>query len=67
MSLTGNTLFITYGFSSDLTNSKSYGYSDAIHCNYINKINLNSLYSEINLSFDNYNYFQFLKTLIKIY
>ena len=60
MSLTGNTLFITYGLSSDLTNSKSYGYSDAVHCNYINKTTLNNINSEITLSFGNNDYFKFL-------
>ena len=60
MSLTGNTLFITYGLSSDLTNPNSYGYSDAIHCNYINKISLDNINSEIKLSFNNSEYFKFL-------
>ena len=58
--MTGNTLFITYGLTSDLTNSNSYGYSDAIHCNYINKYNLDNINSQISLSFGNNNYFQFL-------
>lgn len=60
MSLTGNTLFITYGLSSDLNNTKSYGYTDTIHCNYINKISLDNINSEINLSFGNSDYFKFL-------
>lgn len=60
MSLTGNTLFITYGLSSNLNNPLSYGYSDAVHCNYINKTTLNNLNSEIVLSFGDNDYFKFL-------
>jgi len=60
MNLTGNTLFITYGLSSDLNNPKSFGYSDAVHCNYINKTILNNLNSEVILSFGNNDYFKFL-------
>lgn len=60
MSLSGNTLFITYGLSSDILNPNSYGYTDAIHSNYINKLYLNNLNTEIKLSFSNSDYFKFM-------
>ncbi len=56
------TVFFTYMLS-NTGNTKSYGYSDAIHCNYINNIQLNDVINrEVNLYFNDINDFKFLST-----
>jgi hypothetical protein len=53
----GYTVFFTYRFLTDT----SFGYSDAVHCNYINSLQIQSvLNSEVNLYFTSVNDFKFL-------
>ena len=63
MATTGFTVYITYQFQGGgaYTASTSYGYSDAIHCNYIAKIETAALETKgISLFFPNVNDFPFL-------
>ena len=57
----GYTVFFTYMLWSDSTQTNGYGYSDAIHCNYINKLYLDDIVNrEVNIYFNNINDFKFL-------
>lgn len=57
----GYTVFFTYSFAS--VNSVGIGYSDAVHCNYINSIEVDTIHNkEINIYFDDINDFRFLAT-----
>jgi len=61
--MSGNTAFISYVFEADGLSDGSY--SQAIHCNYIKKINLgasNPYIQEISLNFPNINDFKFLSS-----
>lgn len=57
------TVFFTYMLANS-NNSSEYGYSDAIHCNYINSIQLTDtiLNKEVNVFFNDVNDFKFLNT-----
>jgi hypothetical protein len=57
----GYTAFMTYMFSGGTGATNIYGYSDAIHCNYINKIQFDNLINkEFNIYFDSADEFKFL-------
>lgn len=60
----GYTAFMTYMLVSESgTTNNGYGYSDAIHCNYINKIVFDNLTNkEFNIYFEDPNDFKFLST-----
>jgi hypothetical protein len=59
----GYTTYMTYMFVSDTGTTNGYGYSDAIHCNYINKITLDNLINkEFNIYFESESEFKFLST-----
>lgn len=62
MASTGFTVFVTYLFEdTPASESSSYGYSSAIHCNYIQKISTNTLRSKaLNLYFPNVEELTFL-------
>jgi hypothetical protein len=56
----GYTVFFTYRFLTDT----SFGYSDAVHCNYINSLQIPSvLNNEVNLYFTSVNDFKFLASV----
>ena len=58
---TGYTAFITYTLGTDSGATSYYGYSNAIHCNYIKSLQLSTISNkEINLYFDNADDFKFL-------
>jgi len=55
----GYTVFFTYMLSN--SGATGYGYSDAIHCNYINSTQIDTVVNkEVNLYFDNINDFKYL-------
>lgn len=57
----GYTVFFSYLLAPNTGDTNGCGYSEAIHCNYINKIYLDSIVNkEVNIHFDNYNDFKFL-------
>jgi len=57
----GYTVFFTYMLANSGTTG--YGYSDAIHCNYINSLQLDTINNkEVGLYFDNINDFKYLTT-----
>lgn len=59
----GHTAFITYMLLSETGTTNGYGYSDAIHCNYIKSIVFNTLSNkEFNLYFEDADEFKFLST-----
>jgi hypothetical protein len=61
----GYTAFMTYMLSGNTSGvrSQGYGYSGAIHCNYINKIQFDTILNkEFNVYFKNENDFKFLST-----
>lgn len=56
------TVFFTYMLANS-GNTVEYGYSNAVHCNYINSVQLNDVVNkEVNLYFNNINDFKFLST-----
>lgn len=57
----GYTAFMTYMFSGNTGNTNIYGYSDAVHCNYIHSIQFDNLTNkEFNIYFEDINDFKFL-------
>lgn len=57
----GYTAYMTYMLASESGATNGYGYSDAIHCNYINKIFFNDLVNkEFNIYFEKPSEFKFL-------
>ncbi|MFW6219287.1 MAG: hypothetical protein ACOC33_00335 [bacterium] len=63
--MTGYTVFITYLFENDIPFEigKSFGYTTPIHCNYIQKLEAETLTGkQINFSFNDLNQFAFMKS-----
>lgn len=59
----GYTVFFSYLLVPTTGNTNGCGYSEAIHCNYINKIYLDSITNkEVNINFTNINDFKFLSS-----
>lgn len=59
----GYTAYVTYMLVPETGTTNGYGYSDAIHCNYINKIVFDNLINkEFNIYFENSEEFKFLST-----
>ena len=59
----GYTVFFSYILTPQSGNTNGYGYSEAIHCNYINSIYLDTIINkEVNIHFDNINDFKFLSS-----
>ncbi|MFW6219442.1 MAG: hypothetical protein ACOC33_01110 [bacterium] len=57
----GYTAYMTYMLVSETGTTNGYGYSDAIHCNYINKVIFNNLSNkEFNIYFESQDEFKFL-------
>lgn len=57
----GYTVFFSYMLTSNSGESTNYGYNDAIHCNYINTLQLDSITNkEVNIFFENEEDFKFL-------
>lgn len=57
----GYTVFFSYMLTPNSGDTSGYGYSDAIHCNYINSIQLSTIQNkEVNIYFGNINDFKFL-------
>jgi len=55
--MTGHTVFFSYRFLTDV----KYGYGDAIHCNYINKMQIDTPFNkDVSLYFEDINDFKFL-------
>ena len=60
--ISGYTVYFSYYLTSS-NNVNECGYSNAIHCNYINSIKLDSIVNkEVNINFTNINDFKFLST-----
>jgi hypothetical protein len=59
----GYTVFFSYLLESDSGNTTGFGYSTAIHCNYINQIYLDNITNkEVNIYFNDVDDFKFLST-----
>ena len=56
------TIYATYNLSSD-DNIKNFGYSNPIHCNYIQKLTTDSIVSDIRLAFSSPDDFKFLNSI----
>jgi len=57
----GYTIFFSYMLTPDSGDTSGYGYSDAIHCNYINTLQLDAIRNkEVNIHFENESDFKFL-------
>jgi hypothetical protein len=60
----GYTVFFSYLLTPISDDSNGCGYSEAIHCNYINSIYIDSIINkEVNIHFDNKNDFKFLSPI----
>lgn len=61
--MAGHTAFMTYMLVSESGTTNGNGYSDAIHCNYINSIEFDNLINkEFNIYFENIEDFKFLSS-----
>lgn len=57
----GYTIFFTYTLGTESGSTNGFGYSDAIHCNYINELYLENITNkEVNIYFDDINEFKYL-------